>query len=286
MRDGRVVADLDRVRLEQSSTSDLASLMVGRPMQDHFPPRIPAQKQAVLEVRDLIVAGTNSPISFEVNRGEIFGLAGLIGSGRTELAETIVGLRKKTSGRLILQGREISIGSIRDSVAAGIAYLSEDRKSAGLTLGMSVKENMTLVSLGKYGRVLIDRRAEAASANRHVAALGIRTPGIEQRAELLSGGNQQKVALAKWLEISPKVLIVDEPTRGVDIGAKEQIYAILHELTQAGLAVILISSELNEVIGMSHRIAVMRRGRIVDIVDAAMATEDSLMRRAAWVDVK
>jgi ribose transport system ATP-binding protein len=208
----------------------------------------------------------------------------LIGSGRTELAETIVGLRKKKIGRIFLDGREISINHVRDSVSAGIAYLSEDRKSAGLTPGMSVKENMTLVSLRKYGRILIDRRTETAAAQRHVVALGIRTPSVDQRADLLSGGNQQKVALAKWLEISPKVLIVDEPTRGVDIGAKEQIYVILHELTLAGMAVILISSELNEVIGMSHRIAVMRHGQIVGIVDATTATEDSLMRMAAWVE--
>lgn len=284
MRDGKVVTTLEPARAKAVTERELASLMVGRPMADHFPPRAAHGEQTVLEVRNLSVPGKVIDASFEVRRGEILGFAGLIGAGRTELAEAITGLRRKSSGVILIDGREVRIDGPRDAVRAGIAYLSEDRKGTGLTLGMGIAENTTMVSLKRYCRPWIDRRAEDAATERHVRALRIKAPRLRAKIDTLSGGNQQKVALAKWLEIAPKVLIVDEPTRGVDIGAKEQIYALIQSLTEQGMATILISSELNEVLGMCDRIAVMRNGRIAAIVDAASATEDSLMFYAAGVE--
>jgi ribose transport system ATP-binding protein len=219
-------------------------------------------------------------VSFSVARGEILGFAGLIGAGRTEMAEAICGLRAKSTGEVFVDGLPIHIRNVQDSVRAGLAYLSEDRKGTGLTLGMSIAQNTTLASL-KNG--WINRKREANITHQRVADLKIKIGGIHNPVSCLSGGNQQKVALAKWLETSPKVLFLDEPTRGVDIGAKEQIYQLIQTLTKQGMACILISSELNEVIGLSHRIAVMRGGRIAAILDAADATEESIMQYAAGV---
>jgi ribose transport system ATP-binding protein len=282
MRDGAVVETMEIGMVRLIGERGLASKMVGRPIADHFPRREAARHGTAFEVRGLSVPGKVADVSFTVAPGEILGFAGLIGAGRTEMAEAICGLRPKSSGEIFVDGQELRIDNVRHAVRAGLAYLSEDRKGTGLTLGMSIAQNITLAS---PKNAWIHRRREAATTRRRVAELKIKIGGIHDPVSSLSGGNQQKVALAKWLETSPKVLFVDEPTRGVDIGAKEQIYQLIQSLTRAGMACVLISSELNEVIGMSHRIAVMRGGKIAAILDAATATEESIMQHAAGVSV-
>ena len=280
MRDGKVVQTMDAATLQQIGERGLASKMVGRPIADHFPKRESPGDKIAIEVRGLSVPGVVNEISFTVGRGEILGFAGLIGAGRTEMAEAICGLRHKSAGEIIVDGKPVIIRNVEDAVRCGLAYLSEDRKGTGLTLGMSIAQNTTLASLKTWW---IRRRAEAEITRRRVVDLKIKVGNIHDPVSSLSGGNQQKVALAKWLETSPRVLFLDEPTRGVDIGAKEQIYQLIQSLTRQGMACIMISSELNEVIGMSHRIAVMRGGRIAAIVDAETATEESIMNYAAGV---
>jgi ribose transport system ATP-binding protein len=284
MRDGRIVETVSREKAQALGERGLASLMVGRPMGDHFPPRTRPDNHIGLEVRNLSVRGKVHNVSFAIRPGEILGFAGLIGAGRTELAEAIVGLRKRTSGEIFVNGLPISPRNPAQAARAGIAYLSEDRKGTGLTLGMGVVENTTMVSLKRYCHPFISRGAEERATRQHIQNLRIKVGGLHNAVSTLSGGNQQKVALAKWLEIAPRILIIDEPTRGVDIGAKEQIYALIRSLTAQGLTCMLISSELNEVIGLSNRVAVMRNGRIVATLDADRATEETILFHAAGVE--
>ncbi|MEX0775901.1 MAG: sugar ABC transporter ATP-binding protein [Phycisphaeraceae bacterium] len=287
LRDGRVVSTLrrDEIPTGHAGEAKLASLMVGRPLGDHFPRGRPRMSGAVpaLEVHNLSLPNILHDITFALHRGEILGFAGLIGAGRTELAETIVGLRRRAAGSIIIDGRQIAIRHLRDAVCHGIAYLSEDRKGRGLTLGMDIVANTTLVSLRRYCHPLINRREEEQATMHHVQVLRTRIGRLRDPIDTLSGGNQQKVALAKWLEVQPRILILDEPTRGVDIGAKEEIYRLIHTLALEGMACLLISSELNEVLGLSTRIAVMRRGRLVRILQGDEATEEQVMYHAAGV---
>jgi ribose transport system ATP-binding protein len=283
MRDGRVVESMEAARVREIGERGLASRMVGRPMADHFPSRKPAGEEVAIAVQNLSADGIVHDVSFAVRRGEILGFAGLIGAGRTEMAEAVCGLRGKSSGTVTVDGKAAHIRTVRDSMRAGLAYLSEDRKGTGLTLNMSIIANTTLASLKRYCHPLINHRQEAATTRQRVADLKIKAGDLRNPVSSLSGGNQQKVALAKWLETHPRVLFIDEPTRGVDIGAKEQIYQLIQSLTEQGMACILISSELNEVIGLSHRIAVMRAGRIVTTMNAAEATEEMVMHAAAGV---
>jgi ribose transport system ATP-binding protein len=254
--------------------------MVGRSVTDYFPARRVPQKNVVLSVQALSVRELVENVSFDVRAGEIVGLAGLIGAGRTETAEAIVGLRPRSSGEIRLNGRSVQIEGIADATNLGIAYLSEDRKDAGLTLNMSIIDNTTLVSLARYSRILLDRDAQHRAAREHARRLQLRAGSLSDPVSTLSGGNQQKVLLAKWLEIAPKVLIVDEPTRGIDIGAKAEIYHLLQELAGQGLACVMISSEMNELLGMCHRIGVMRMGRLVTILDGERATEEQIIHAA------
>ena len=284
MRDGRIVRTLDA---KAASESELARLMVGRPLGDYYPKRVPATEDVLLRVRDLGSAATPltlEGVSFEVRRGEILGFAGLIGAGRTEMGEAIVGLRRRNAGTIEVDGRMIAPRSPREAVRHGVAYLSEDRQGRGLTVDMGLTENTTLVSLRRYCRPLISRRAEDAAARGHVERLHIRAGALRRPVRTLSGGNQQKVALAKWLEVEPRVLILDEPTRGVDIGAKREIYDLVGQLAQRGMACVFISSELPELLGVCHRIAVMREGSITAILDAREASEEKIMHLAAGVN--
>jgi ribose transport system ATP-binding protein len=288
LRDGKRVAALDTQAMRSATESQLASLMVGREMGKHFPPRATqriAATQPVLRVEHLSVSQSGKPIvndvSFDVHSGQILGFAGLIGAGRTELAEAIASLRRKSAGTIWLDGMPLHARTPKDAVNSGIAYLSEDRKSSGLILPMSITQNITLVALRKFTKILVNRRSEKVAATEQRDRLRIKADRLSAPVATLSGGNQQKVLLAKWLLTRPRVLIVDEPTRGVDIWAREEIYRLLRELTAAGMACVLISSELNEVLGMSDRIAVMHAGRIAAILDGAVATEQTVMHLAA-----
>ena len=285
MRDGRVVETLTREQAAAAGEHGLAGRMVGRPMASHFPPRepVPASAEVALDVWNLSVRGVVEDVTFSVRHGEILGFAGLVGAGRTEVAEAICGLRPKSAGVVALDSEILHVTDVRQAMAAGLAYLSEDRKATGLIQLMSVTANTTLPTLRRYGRVLLRTGAERRTAKQRVADLAIKVRKVGDPVSSLSGGNQQKVAVAKWLEAGPKVLVLDEPTRGVDVGAKEQIYQLIQGLTRTGMACILISSELNEVLALSHRVAVMRAGRLVGTLDAAEATESAVMRLAAGV---
>jgi ribose transport system ATP-binding protein len=284
LRDGRLVRTLETAELKAATDKQLASMMVGRPMDQHFPVRtLSTSSEVALEVRNLTVPGHVRDASFQVRPGEIVGFAGLIGAGRTELAEAVAGLRRRSSGEVIVHGRTVA-SHPQSAVRAGVAYLSEDRKGTGLTLGMSVLENTTLASLHRHTLSplgLLRRSSELAATRSAITSMSIKTAGPAQRIDNLSGGNQQKVALAKWLETRPKVLIVDEPTRGVDIGAKEQIYKLITDYAASGAAVVLISSELTEILGLAHRILVLRQGQIVGELPGETATEEQIMHLAA-----
>jgi len=261
---------------------DLVRLMVGRPMSDVYPARDHGHGETLLELdgvghRESGVHG----VSLVVRRGEIVGLAGLVGSGRTELAEIVFGLRPADAGRIRMGGASAPITSPADAIARGIAYVPEDRRRHGVILDMSIAVNASLAHLHGVSRHgLIDRAAEAAAAARFVERLQIKTPSVHAEAGTLSGGNQQKVALARWLATTPSLLILDEPTQGVDVGAKAEIHRFMAELAAAGLAILMISSELPEVLGMSDRIAVMRGGTIAGVLDRAEATQDRILALA------
>lgn len=280
LRDGKVVTTLEAEQVRQTGERQLATLMVGRSLSDYYPARRPHRDDVVLSVEQLSVPGMVRGVSFDVRSGEIFGLAGLIGAGRTEVAEAIVGLRPKSQGGIRLAGRNVQINSLADATRLGIAYLPEDRKDSGLTLHMSIIDNATLVSLARYSHILLDRHAQYQATSAHATRLRLRAGALTDPVSTLSGGNQQKVLLAKWLEISPKVLIVDEPTRGIDIGAKQEIYHLLGELAAQGMACVMISSEMNELLGMCHRIGVMRMGRLVTTLDGTQATEEQIIHAA------
>ncbi|MFO0873905.1 MAG: sugar ABC transporter ATP-binding protein [Phycisphaerales bacterium] len=284
LRDGRLVTtvapkDVDEARL--------ASLMVGRELADVFPPRTaPARGAAAppaLEVRSLAAGSTVRNVSFVVAPGEILGLAGLVGSGRTEAAETIVGLRRRERGEVLRDARPVHFDGPAAALRGGVAYVSEDRKGRGLHLRMDCVQNVTLAHLRDYGRVFPDRRREAASTSRWIERLRIRCPEPRAPIGTLSGGNQQKFAVAKWLDAAPRVILLDEPTRGIDLGAKLEMYALIAELARSGLACVMISSELPELLGLCHRIAVLRLGEVVGTLDASTATEESIMHLAAGV---
>ena len=218
-------------------------------------------------------------VSFVLHRGEILGVAGLVGAGRTEVVRTIFGADRLESGEIWVNGRRVEIHSPTDAVRLGIAYLSEDRKRYGLALGMDVETNIVLASLQKFmasfGRV--DTKATRAAATQRVEALGIKTPSVHQRVRNLSGGTQQKVVIAKWLTADTEILIFDEPTRGIDVGAKNEIYHLLNELAREGKSIIMISSELPEILRMSHRIIVMCEGRLTGELSGADATQEAIM---------
>jgi ribose transport system ATP-binding protein len=262
---------------------ELVRRMVGRELSQVFPPRRAATGEVVLRVEGLTVPGVISEVSFELRRGEILGFAGLTGSGRTEVAETIMGLRRPSRGRILVGERQQAIHSVRDAVRAGIGYLSEDRQGSGVLTAFEVVKNITLVSLGKYLRPLVDVRRERAAAQAYLDRFSIRTPSLDTRLEFLSGGNQQKVSLAKTLDAEPGILIADEPTRGVDVGAKQDIYRFVHELAGRGISCLFISSELEELIGMCARVLVMREGRVVGVLEGDQVQEEEIMYLATGV---
>ncbi|AXC49583.1 sugar ABC transporter ATP-binding protein [Paracoccus suum] len=283
LRDGTVVRSALRGELTPDA---MANAMVGRELEDMFPPRpaAPTAPEIALSVRDLSVPPLVSGASFDLHRGEMLGIAGLVGAGRTELAEALAGLRPAQGVISRGNGRAIPLGDPAAATRARIAYLTEDRKEAGLLLGKSLRVNLTLAALHRFGRVLIDRPAEDAALARAIRDFDIRAADPTMTAGNLSGGNQQKLLLAKMLLNEPEVIIVDEPTRGIDVGTKRQIYSFLRGLTAAGRSVIVISSELPEVMGLADRILVMRQGRIAGEVPGAGASEAAIVRLMMGVE--
>ena len=279
LRDGEIVATMPRADVDRG---ELIRLMVGRELQAVFPKRDVPIGDVALEVRHLASrdAGIDD-ISLDVRRGEIVGLAGLVGSGRTELAETIFGLRSIDAGEVRINGAAAAIASPADAIAHGIGYVPEDRRQHGVILEMSIAENASLANLGGVSRRgIIDAAAERDAAERFVSRLRIKAPSVATETGSLSGGNQQKVALARWLATRPSVLILDEPTQGVDVGSKAEIHAIMQGLAETGVAILMISSELPEILGMSDRVAVMHHGTIAGILPRAEATPQKILAMA------
>ena len=286
LRDGTTVETID-CRTEAISEARIIKSMVGREMSERYPHRERKVGDRLFEIRDWRVehplhAGREviKGVSLNVRQGEVVGIAGLMGSGRTELAMSVFGRAygRNVTGRAFMQGREIDLSSIQKAVAGGLAYLTEDRKSLGLILGEDIKSNITLANLAGVAQWgVIDEHREAEVAGRYRSRLSIRSSGILQKTLTLSGGNQQKVVLGKWLFADPKVLILDEPTRGIDIGAKYEIYSIINDLAADGKGVIVISSEMPELLGICDRLYVMNEGRLVDEMPAREASQEKLM---------
>ncbi|MEQ1933744.1 MAG: sugar ABC transporter ATP-binding protein, partial [Fimbriimonadaceae bacterium] len=270
LRDGVVVAEIPR---EQGlSSSDLANRMVGRELQDLYPPKLTDHSgNPVLTLNQARFEGFPGAIDLEVKEGEIVGLGGLIGSGRTEVAQGIIRKRKLLGGQV---------------TADAPAYVSEDRKGTGLHLSLNLTTNTVMANLKHYGGLTLDKGREKQAANVWIKKLGIRAKNPEVMVQSLSGGNQQKVSLAKWLETQPKLLVLDEPTRGVDVGAKSEIYQLINEMAKSGLGCLVISSEMNELIGLCDRVIVMRERKIAGELEGDQVTESNMMALAAGVEVE
>lgn len=261
LRDGQVSGHLKR---EEINHDTMIRLMVGRDIEKFYHHEHAVSKTSVFEVRDFLVTGqANKPINFAIHAGEILVLAGLVGAGRTELAHALFGIDASLGGTILLGGKPIKIKSSQDAIRAGIALVPEDRKLHGLVIEMEVEENITLAGLNHYQRMKLILFDQVKSiANNMVKKLDVRLRSIDQIVDSLSGGNQQKVVLAKWLSLNPKVLLMDEPTRGIDVVAKEEIYRLMEQLASQGVAILVISSEMQEVLGIADRILVMHDGEI------------------------
>lgn len=268
----------------EMSEDQMAQAMVGRELSNLFPPKqIPADGDVVLSVKNFSVEDIVHDASFDLKRGEILGFAGLVGAGRTELMEGLIGVRG-AQGRVEVDGKEVAIGSVKDARRAGIVYLTEDRKGRGLVLTQRMRENLTLLALDRFGRYAIDAKAEDAALTKAIAEFDVRAPSRDIRVGNLSGGNQQKLLLAKTMLAEPDIVIIDEPTRGIDIGTKQQIYDFIQKLAASGKSVIVISSEMAEIIGLSHRVVVMRSGRITGVLQAKEINEDQIVRHAMGLE--
>jgi putative multiple sugar transport system ATP-binding protein len=286
LRDGATVETID-CRAESISENRIVKSMVGREMSDRYPLRTANIGDLLLELRDWRVGHPMHPgqdiikgVNLRVHRGEVVGIAGLMGAGRTELAMSVFGgaYGRNIRGQSFLNGKPVNLSSIQLAIRAGLAYVTEDRKALGLVLTQDIKNNVTLANLpGIARRGVIDNHQESRVAGRYRDMLKIRSSGIHQKTIDLSGGNQQKVVLSKWLFTSPQVLILDEPTRGIDVGAKYEIYSIINDLAVQGKAIIAISSEMPELLGICDRIYVMNEGRFIDEMAAADATQEKIM---------
>ncbi|MBC8330991.1 MAG: ATP-binding cassette domain-containing protein [Anaerolineae bacterium] len=289
LRDGKTVCTLDAHEGEVSE-SVLIRHMVGREIEDIYPKRQhQIADEIVLEVNDWTAYDPNigrtvfESVKFNLRKGEIVGFAGLMGSGRTELARSIFGNpdKYKTSGNVYIKGSKKNFRHPQESIAAGVAYVTEDRKKNGLILIQDVKQNITLANLKEIARRgVVDDNAEIKVATDYKDSLGIKTPSIEQKVENLSGGNQQKVSVAKWLYVQPEILILDEPTRGIDVGAKFEIYTIMNQLVEQGMSIIMVSSELPEILGMSDRVYIVSSGKITGEMPIEEATQENIMHMA------
>ncbi|MCY6485195.1 sugar ABC transporter ATP-binding protein [Clostridium aestuarii] len=279
LRDGKYVGE---AITKDATEDDLIAMMVGRKLKEQFPYKKAKSKNTLLKVENLKYKNKVNGVSFEVKSGEILGVAGLMGSGRTETAKVIFGEYKKDNGEILIEGKKVKINSPKDAIQNGICYLSEDRKTEGLILGMSVGHNMTISNLKNYENALkkIDKNKEQNDIEKYINKLSVKTPSSKQLMKNLSGGNQQKAILAKWIMLSPKVLIIDEPTRGIDVGAKKEIYDILNQLKESGKAIIMISSDMAEVLGISDRIMVMHEGKVTGMIKHEEANQELIMKCA------
>lgn len=289
LRDGKTVVTKPTSEL---SLEKLVSYMVGREMKERFPKGNRKPGEVVFEVEDLVATDPDETsrkvlkgVSFNVKRGEILGIAGLMGSGRTELVTTIFGeYAKVVSGRVLLEGKDLEIRSARTAMEQGLSLVPEDRKGQGLVLIQSILNNISLPNLPQFSSAIrIDKNAELKACLQKVKDLSIKAANLQNPVESLSGGNQQKVVIAKWLMSVPKLLIMDDPTRGVDVGAKYEIYKLMNELAEQGVSIIMISSELEEVLGMSDRIMVMCEGRSNGTINVAEATQEKIMALATGI---
>lgn len=285
LRDGQYVDSQPLIHID---TQDIIRMMVGRELTQIYekPANSHIQPDIVLEVRGLSRGKRVRDVSFKLRRGEILGFAGLVGSGRTELVQTIFGAHPAQTGEILIEGERVHIHRPAQAIASGIGLVPEDRKREGLFLRMSVAANVAMASLRRMSRVFVQRGKVRDTAKRYIDELSIRTPSQVQRVRNLSGGNQQKVVIAKWLTLNPKVLILDEPTRGIDVGAKSEIYRLMHQLTAQGVSIIMISSELPEVMGVSDRILVMHEGHISGEFDSASVTQEQIMNAATGMHGK
>ncbi len=284
LRDGQRVGSMP---IDQAMPENVIHLMVGRELGDMFHKEEAEIGAPLLEVRGLGRQGVVEDVSFTLRRGEILGFAGLVGAGRTETARLLFGADPKDAGQIYVDGKLVKIDSPTDAVIAGIGLVPEDRGNQGLVLSLPVLENVVLPTLDDYARAgwWMDRRGLRSTAQDYVDKLDIRTPHLEQKAMFLSGGNQQKTVVAKWLASQPQVLIMDEPTRGIDVGAKAEVHALMSRLAQAGVGIIMISSELPEILGMSDRILVMAEGRVAAILDREEATQEIIMAYASGEEI-
>jgi len=282
LRDGQHVATRPAAELEDA---ELVQLMIGRKVEQYFPAFVSgARGEERLRLERLSRRGAFSDVSFTLHAGEVLGLAGLVGAGRSEIAQTIFGLEPATSGAIHVRGRPVAIDSARDAMAHGIGFVPEDRKKQGLVLSMRTRDNATLPTLSSFAHAgWIDQRSELAAVAQLFGRLHVRA-ATDVTTAALSGGNQQKIVMAKWLAAKSDILMLDEPTRGVDVGAKAELHAWIDELASNGCAVLLISSELPELIALSSRILVLRRGRVVGEVSRAEATQAGVLRMMAGLE--
>jgi len=280
LRDGARVGGMP---IQEATPEQIIQLMVGRDVGDLFQKKKAEIGAPLLEVRGLTRRGVVENVSFTLRRGEILGFAGLVGAGRTETVRMIFGADPKDAGEIFIDGKPVMIESPRDALAAGIGFVPEDRSNYGLVLSLSVLENIVLPSLNRHTRlgVLLDRMGLLRTAQEFVNKLNIRVAHLRQKAMFLSGGNQQKTVVAKWLALRPRILIMDEPTRGIDVGAKAEIHALMSQLAQEGVGIIMVSSELPEILGMSDRILVMSEGKVAAILDREEATQELIMAYAS-----
>lgn len=278
LRDGNYIGTK---YIADTSFEEVVKMMVGRELGERYPVKNNKIGEVIFQVENLTINGLFERVNFEVREGEILGVSGLMGAGRTEVMEAIFGYRKKDSGTVKLNGKPLKTNHPSNLIKEKIGFITEDRKGKGLVLDSSIRENIALTNfeiISKFG--VIERSEERNLVEKLIRKLRVKASSIEQKAETLSGGNQQKVVIAKWLGINPKVLILDEPTRGVDIGAKKEIYSIMNQLAKNGVAIIMISSELPELLGVSDRIMVMHEGKVKAFFDKHEATQEKIMMAA------
>ncbi len=279
LRDGQRVGALDR---EQITHDAMIRLMIGRSLKSlYVPPKSPPRDSGLI-VEDLVTtAFSNTKVSFKIRRGEIVGLAGLVGCGRTEVAQAIFGVDPALGGRITIDGKPVKLGDVQSAIANGIYLAPEDRKRSGLVLDLPIAENITLASLPRYARMtLVDTAEEHKVAEEQGRKLKIKAPNVDTIALTLSGGNQQKIVLGKWMSMQPNVVIFDEPTRGIDVGAKSEIYALMRELADAGVAILMISSDMEEVLGVSDRMIVMHEGHVSGHLERNQFSEHNVLTLA------